>query len=145
MRDEREADPPGRSPVLWVCAVVLLAGSIAWGVAPGLVDTVGRAAAAFTDRTGYAAAVLQGRVVHAAVPATLHGPTVTGVLYALASLVVAVGFAAITLRGSARMPASIARWLDALRGLHSGRPGDYVAWMAVGAATLAGLFAAALQ
>jgi multicomponent Na+:H+ antiporter subunit D len=145
MRDEREADPPRRSPVLLACAAVLLAGSMAWGIAPGLLDTVGRAAAAFTDRAGYAAAVLHGRAVHAAAPSTLHGPGVTGLLYAVASVVLAVGFAAVTLRGSAEMPAPLARALNAVRRLHSGRPGDYVAWMAVGAAALAGLFAAALQ
>jgi multicomponent Na+:H+ antiporter subunit D len=145
-QDGREGgDPSGRSRVLWVTSGMLLVASIAWGLVPGLVDGAGRAAAEFVDRAGYAAAVLDGRPLHAAVPAELHGPGLTAYLYAAGSLALALGTAAFALTGERALPRGLAGALNGLRRLHSGRPGDYVAWTAAGSAVLGGIFALVLS
>jgi multicomponent Na+:H+ antiporter subunit D len=144
-RDREAGDRTGTSPLLWLPAAALLAASVVWGVLPGLLDSAGRAAAGFVDREAYAAAVLDGRAAHAALPAGLHGPGATGYLYAAGSLALALAVAAAELAGRRRLPRPARAALDALRRLHSGRPGDYVAWAAAGAAAFGGLFALALR
>jgi hypothetical protein len=47
------------------------------------------------------------------------------------------------LGGRERAPRAGLRALEALRALHSGRPGDYAAWTAAGVALLGGLVALA--
>jgi multicomponent Na+:H+ antiporter subunit D len=143
--DRESGDPSGTSPLLWAPAGALLIGSIVWGVIPGLIDSVGRAGEAFVDHTGYAAAVLEGRAIHPVVSAELHGPGATGYLYAAASLALALIVAGVTLAGHRTLPRFLAAGVDGLRRLHSGRPGDYVAWAAVGSACVAGLFALTLR
>jgi hypothetical protein len=113
-------------------------------VVPGLVDATGRAAAAFVDRRGYAAAVLEGRTV-AAAPVELHGPGATAYLYAAGSLALAVAVAAVVLAREHALPAPLARAVAAVRGLHNGRPGDYVAWTVSGTAVLSAVFAVTLR
>jgi multicomponent Na+:H+ antiporter subunit D len=142
--DEREAGS-GTSPLLWGPAAVMLLGSIAWGLLPGLVGAAGRAAAGFVDRAGYAAAVLEGRPMHPSAPPELHGPGAAAYLYAAGSLALAIGFALLTVRHERTFTGPLARAVRVVRRLHSGRPGDYVAWTAVGSAVLAGLFALALR
>lgn len=63
--------------------------------------------------------------------------------WAIATLAGAAAVAALGL-ARRRLPRAAARAVDTVRALHSGRPGDYVAWAADGAATLAGLFALTL-
>jgi multicomponent Na+:H+ antiporter subunit D len=127
--------------VLWVPAVVLLAGAAAWGVLPGLTAGVARAAGAFTDTSGYASAVLGG--AHHAVPAVhLKAPGTTAYLYALLSLAGALGVAALGLAGAGgRVPRGVAAAVAGVRRLHDGRPTDYVTWLAAGAAVLCAAFA----
>jgi len=132
--DVRERE--GGRRVLRALAGALVAGGIAWGFVPGLRAAAGRAAAAFTDQRGYAAAMLDEhapRVPHV----ELAPPGAAAYLYACGSLALALAVAAIGLWGGLRTPAP----LEALRRLHNGRPGDYVTWTVLGAAVLIGVFA----
>ena len=131
---ERESE--GGARALALSAAALTAAGVAWGLVPGLVPAAARAAAAFTDRTGYAAAVLDGRALEAPAP-SLHGPGATAYLYAAGSLALAVAVALVGATRRVPIPGPV----DALRRLHSGRPGDYVAWAVAGAAVLVSLIA----
>jgi multicomponent Na+:H+ antiporter subunit D len=128
--DPAEREHPARAPVIVAFALVTL--GLAWGLVPGLVDAISGAAAHFVDRPGYAAAVL-----HDASPpvptVAAKGPGLAAWLYGLASAALAVGVAVVR-----TVPAG------PLRELHSGRVGDYVAWLATGAAVVAGVFALTL-
>jgi multicomponent Na+:H+ antiporter subunit D len=128
--DPAERERPARAPV--VVAFALVALGLAWGLVPGLVDAVSGAAAHFVDRPAYAATVLRDASPH--VPSVAaKGPGLAAWLYGLASAGLAVGVAFV--RTVPEGP---------LRELHSGRVGDYVAWLATGAAVVAGVFALTL-
>jgi multicomponent Na+:H+ antiporter subunit D len=137
-REEQEGRH--RSARLRLTVVGLLAAAVAWGLVPGLADAAGRAAAAFVDQRGYAAAVLDGNA-HAPPAEALAAPGATAYLYAAGSLAVALATAAALLARPFGSSAAVMR----LRRLHNGRPGDYVAWTALGAAVLAGLLVAVAQ
>jgi multicomponent Na+:H+ antiporter subunit D len=141
--DEETGDREGSASLLWIPPVVLIVAAVAWGLVPGLADAAGRAAAAFVDFRGYAAAVLDGRTlpVH---PPEIPAPGLTAYLYAAGSLALALAVAAVALARVPALPAPLGRAVDALRRVHSGRPGDYVAWTVGGAATLGGVFALTL-
>jgi len=138
-------EPVANMPVLlWGPALVLVVASLAWGLLPGLVDAAGRAAERFVASGAYADAVLRG-APPPDVASQLHGPTATGYLYAAASVLGAVGVAAAALAGAReRAPGAGFRALEALRALHSGRPGDYAAFTAAGVAVFGGLLAIAV-
>ena len=138
---EREAGdlPAATSPLLWVPAAALVAAALVWGLAPGLLDDAGRAAAAFVDGAGYREAVLAGAALQPP-PLELHGPGVTAYLYAAGSLVGAAVVALLPLRRVPPAPAVGRRLLRGLRALHSGHVGDYAAWTVVGTAALAASF-----
>jgi multicomponent Na+:H+ antiporter subunit D len=130
--DEAGEDPAdhGRAPrPAVVASVTLVALGLAWGLVPGLVDAATAATARFVDRPAYVAEVLHGAAATAAAP---HGagPTATAWLWGAASGLLAIGVACLR-----TVPAG------PLRDLHSGRIGDYVAWLAAGAALVAGAFA----
>jgi multicomponent Na+:H+ antiporter subunit D len=139
--DERE-DAPIAAPVMLAGALVLCA--LAWGLVPDLGHAVALAAARFTDAAGYAAAVLGGAAPSAAPAPHVAEPGATAYLYAAATLAGAAAVAALGVAGRS-LPAAARRAVDAVRTLHSGHPGDYVAWTAAGAAMLAGLFALTLR
>jgi multicomponent Na+:H+ antiporter subunit D len=128
--DPAERERPAAAPV--VVAFALVGLGLAWGLVPGLVDAVAGPAAHFVDRHAYTATVLRGATPH--VPtAGLEGPSASAWLYALASAVLAIVVALV--RTVPEGP---------VRALHSGRVGDYVAWLATGAAIVAGVFALTL-
>jgi multicomponent Na+:H+ antiporter subunit D len=140
--DEASDAPRATSAWLWAPTVVLLLGSLAWGIVPGLRHAAAVGAGAFVDTTGYARAVLgTGHRGSLEVPVT-HAPGLTSLLYAGASMLGALVLAVVGLRGS--LPASPAAAVDRVRALHSGRPGDYVAWAAVGATVLTAVLMATL-
>lgn len=143
--DEDEASPGTRStsPWLWGPAVLLLASSLAWGLWPGLAQSAADAAARFTDTAGYARTVLGGGPPGAVVTPVVHAPGATALLYAAASVGAALALAAAGLRERSTHAATVVA-VDRIRALHSGHPGDYVAWVAVGATLLLGLFALTL-
>ena len=127
---------------------------LAIGLGLGLGLTSGieeHAAAAFSDRAAYAAAVLRthggpvptgGRVVVPASPAASAG----GVLTDLGQVLAALCVAAIALdRRAAALRRALAAGTGWLRRLHSDLVGDQVAWLAAGLALLAALSDAALH
>jgi multicomponent Na+:H+ antiporter subunit D len=142
--EEPEREEGGSLPLLWITAALLMLAGLAWGLVPGLVDAAGRAAAAFVDEHGYAAAVLDSRPSNPAAP-ELHGPSATAYLYALGSLALAVGLAAVDLASARPLPRALTGAVSMLRGIHNGRAGDYVAWTVAGSAVFGGLFAALLR
>jgi multicomponent Na+:H+ antiporter subunit D len=143
--DEEGGDREGGEalPRLWIGPVAMIAAAVAWGLVPGLVDAAAGAAAAFVDSRGYAAAVLDGAAAPAAAP-ELASPGLTAYLYAAGSLLLAPAVAAVALARVPALPGPLCTVVDALRGIHNGRPGDYVAWTVGGAAALGGLFAVTL-
>ena len=131
-------------------AVLLLAAALALGVAPGLTGRAEAAAARFTDRPAYAAAVLQGVTAreeaaggHArrslVVPAALAVlSALLGAALALAALLPRRRPAGRLLRAAGRVWAPTAA---ALRQLHSGNVGDSVTWLVAGLAGFGTLLA----
>jgi multicomponent Na+:H+ antiporter subunit D len=124
--------------------LVLLAGSLAVGLLPGVGRGVDAAAQRFTDPSGYAASALDGAST-APVATSSLGWTAGGVLLGVATALMAVGVAAVGLyfaRLPHRLRAAVERLrpvLATLHAVHSGHIGDYVAWLAVGVAGLATL------
>jgi multicomponent Na+:H+ antiporter subunit D len=139
--------PHDRTPVTMVVpAVVLMLAAIVAGLVPGFVHAAEHAAAQFRDHAAYVRAVLEGGARFAGVePSRL---TAADFLYGAASTLGALAVAAIALFGRdvvQRLPlGGPARALAALRDLHSGHVGDYVAWLTVALAGLGGIFALTL-
>jgi multicomponent Na+:H+ antiporter subunit D len=112
---------------------------------------VARSAARFADHPAYAAWVLHGRAVRWPVPPVTHVETVdvvTGLLTLAAAF--AVAWAGLFGRPLlARLPDGILAsghgLVRALRGLHSGHIGDYIAWWTTGAGVLGGVCLFALR
>ena len=131
--------------------LALLAIGLGLGLTSGIEEHAAAAAAAFSDRAAYAAAVLRthggpvptgGRVVVPASPAASAG----GVLTDLGQVLAALCVAAIALdRRAAALRRALAAGTGWLRRLHSGLIGDQVAWLAAGLALLAALSEAALH
>jgi multicomponent Na+:H+ antiporter subunit D len=154
--------PPGRPAppavahphVHWTLigpAVLLLAGAVAVGLAPGLTGRAEAAAARFTDRPAYAAAVLQGATGPAeAATAGGHprgsvaGAAALAVLSALLGAALALA-ALLPRRPPGRLTRTVGRaWTPTaavLRDLHSGNIGDSVTWLVVGLAGFGTLLA----
>ncbi|MDX3076216.1 complex I subunit 5 family protein [Streptomyces sp. MI02-7b] len=154
--EEPEIHDPRRrlpAPMVAVPAVLLLC-SLAVGVVPSAGAALASAGAAFTDHAGYLAAAFGP--ASPAVPAVPVPPAhwnTAGVLLGLLSTALAVAVAAAAvwgpgltgaLPGRARSLATAAtqRAVLPLRRLHSGLPGDYVAWLTVGVAALLVAFGA---
>ncbi len=133
-------------PMFGAIAVLVVLG-LAAGIAPRLSTGAAAAAARFTDRGAYESRVLSG---HVDGPPTAEGGPVAAVSVgtSLATLAATLAVAGLGLFGS-RLPGGLRLGLDrmvgpglaGLRGLHSGRVGDYVAWLVVGVATLGGVVA----
>jgi multicomponent Na+:H+ antiporter subunit D len=139
-------------PVMIATAGALVAGGLAVGLSPALLDHTLDAAERFTDRVAYAAAVLHG-VTLPLPDAPTVGIDALGIVLGLLSAGAAVGIALAVLSPRrhlrALVPASLReptrRGYWALRRLHSGQIGDYVTWLSVGAATFGVLLAAATR
>jgi multicomponent Na+:H+ antiporter subunit D len=144
-RGERSRQPR-RVPLTMVLPpLALLAIGLGLGLIPGLAEHAAAAAAAFSDRTAYAAAVLGPRsgpvpaegtiVVPASAPASAGG-----VVTDLGQLLAALCVAGIALDGRAsRLRRALAAGTRWLRRLHSGLVGDQVTWLVAGLALLAAL------
>ncbi|HLI55206.1 MAG TPA: complex I subunit 5 family protein [Acidimicrobiales bacterium] len=142
-REERDTRPLRRVPVTMLAPiVVLLLGSLAIGVVPGVHSAAQRAAEFFVDGAAYQRQALLAAPAHVA---AAHLPEWTGRGLALdfASAALAVLVAGVGLWGGVlheRLPLARLRRrpLAALRAAHSGHVGDYVAWLLVGLAVLGG-------
>ena len=133
-------------------AVLLLAGALTVGLAPGLAGRVEAAAARFTDRPAYAAVVLQGATEPEEAATTtgqargsLAGPAARAVLSALLGAALALGALRPRRRPAGRLTLAAGRvWAPTaavLRDLHSGNVGDSVTWLVVGLAGFGTLLA----
>ena len=145
----RQSGRRQRAPLTMVLPpLALLAIGLGLGLTSGLEEHVTSAAAAFTDRAAYTAAVLgthNGPAAGITVPAT---PAVSagGVLTDLGQVLAALCVAAIALdRRAVRLRRALAAGTAWLRHLHSGLVGDQVTWLAAGLALLAALALAALH
>jgi multicomponent Na+:H+ antiporter subunit D len=146
-QDKRE--PPGqqrRVPLTMVLPpLALLAIGLGLGLTSGIAEHAATAAAAFSDRAAYAAAVLGthsgsittgDRIVVPASPAAAAG----GVLADLGQVLAALCVAAIALdRRTLRLRRALTAGTGWLRYLHSGLVGDQVTWLVAGLALLAAL------
>ncbi len=131
--------------------LALLAIGLGLGLTSGIEEHAAAAAAAFSDRAAYAAAVLGthggsiptgGRVVVPASPAASAG----GVLTDLGQVLAALCVAGIALdRRAVALRRALAAGTGWLRRLHSGLVGDQVTWLAAGLALLAAPSEAALH
>jgi multicomponent Na+:H+ antiporter subunit D len=135
--EEPLEEEPTRPPFLLGVAAFLLAGSLVLGFLPGLAPRAQVGAEQFRDRAGYVADVLHDRSVEAG-PLPEHETKPVSVLLGLATLAGALAVAAWGLRGH-RLPPVALLALNAVRRLHTGAVGDYVAWLVFGAAVLGGL------
>jgi multicomponent Na+:H+ antiporter subunit D len=141
-----------RTPaVLFVPAIGLLLMALAVGVLPDFAYAAEDAAARFLDHHAYTDTVLYGLPTGEPSVKPPHAFMATGLLYAVVSVVGALALAALTLFGRhlRYSPPSVFVGVvragsSRLRALHSGHPGDYVAWITVGAAAVGVLFALAL-
>jgi multicomponent Na+:H+ antiporter subunit D len=125
--------------------LALLAIGLGLGLTSGIAEHAAAAAAAFSDRAAYAAAVLGphggpvpavGRVIVPSSPAVSAG----GVLTDLGQVLAALCVAGIALdRRALRLRRALAAGTGWLRRLHSGRVGDQVTWLVAGLALLAAL------
>ena len=130
--------------------LALLAIGLGLGLTSGIEEHAATAAAAFSDRAAYAAAVLGthgpmsagGRVVVPASPAASAGGVLTDLGQVLAALCVAGVALARRAVGLRRALAAGTGWL---RNLHSGLVGDQVTWLVAGLALLAALGEAVLR
>jgi multicomponent Na+:H+ antiporter subunit D len=142
--DEERVQRDFTPPLMLIVPGVLLLGAIVVGLIPGIVPGIEDAASRFTDHSAYAAWVLRGTPAHFAHAPITHVETFD-YLYGAAGTLGALGIAAVTLFGAGlrrRLPAGFegpARAaLTALRELHSGHIGDYIAWWTLAAAMLGG-------
>lgn len=124
--------------------LVLLAVGLGLGLTPALEEHAAAAAAAFSDRAAYSAAVLGGRggaqprgaIAVPVPPAASAG----GILAELGQVLAALCLAGIALdRRAVRLRRALAAGTRWLRRLHSGLVGDQVTWLAAGLALLAAL------
>jgi multicomponent Na+:H+ antiporter subunit D len=144
--EEEEGSAPRDStpPLMLIVPAVLLLGAIVVGLIPGVVPGIERAAAHFHDHLAYTRWVLQAKPAGFAPVSTSHVETFD-YLYGAGAVIGAIALAAIGLFGQplrARVPGLVLRPVSAgivaLRRLHSGHIGDYIAWWTAGTAMLGG-------
>jgi multicomponent Na+:H+ antiporter subunit D len=138
------AGDTGHTPVVMiVTAGALVLGGLVLGLIPGIVDGALDAGERFTDRAAYAAAVLHGvKLPLPDAPGVALEPI--SVVLALLSIAAAAAAAWAVLTPRFRLRDTVPRSIFvpvrsgywAIRRLHSGQSGDYVAWLSVGAAAI---------
>jgi multicomponent Na+:H+ antiporter subunit D len=146
-RGERDYTPR----LMVLVPAVLLAGVVVLGLVPGGVPDVERLAAGFVRHRDYAAWVLHGARV---TPPVLPPEHVSGADYAYGAAGVLGAFAAAGLGLFGRplregLPAGLrdpgVTAVGALRGLHNGHIGDYIAWWSAGVSLIGGVCVLALR
>ena len=146
---EEEGGPDSTPAVMFVPAALLLAAALAIGLIPETTEAFRTAAERFVDGPAYGRAVLDGVSPAAPPAASSYSAPAHSYLYAALGLLGAISCAAAALfmprRRWLQTPAGFLRSAgSAVRGLHSGHVGDYVAWLVLGVAVLGGSFALAL-
>ncbi len=143
-QDEENVARDRTPPLMVLVPAVLLVGAVVIGLVPGLVPGIEREAAHFHDHLAYIGWVLHGGHARFAPASTSHVAGYDFVYGAVATLG-AIALAALGLFGAPlreRLPERaidpLLACLSALRELHSGHIGDYIAWWTAGAALLGG-------
>jgi multicomponent Na+:H+ antiporter subunit D len=142
---EAPAAGSGTPPLMLAVAIWLAALCLAAGAWFGLADAVTGAAERFSDGAAYARLVLEGQVLASPAPGSAAPRAYDWALGAGSALLAAM-LALWVLRGP-RHAAASSLWragealLGRVEALHSGRIGDYVAWLVFGTAALGGAFA----
>ena len=145
---EREPEPKETPLALMLTATaVLVAAGLVVSVVPGLEHRLVDAGHRFQDVHGYVAHALHRRSLTAEPhrPFDVPAPTLSATLYGVGAAAGAVLLAAWALRrrrpgtGTLRSPVAL------LRELHTGAVGDYVMWIAVGAAVMGGIWTLTLR
>jgi multicomponent Na+:H+ antiporter subunit D len=135
-------------PTMLAPLFLLLGGSLAVGLVPGLRAFAVRAGEGLVDHSGYIQAVLHGDASAITLAEPVPGITAVGLAAGMSGVLLAIAIAALSM-GLVRvpLPESAAKVLTApvagLRRLHSGHLGDYAAWLILGAAAVIGVFASA--
>jgi multicomponent Na+:H+ antiporter subunit D len=141
---EQTTSPAHTPPLMLIVPAALLLAAVVIGLIPGAVPGIEVAAAHFRDHLSYIHWVLHGGAPHFEPAETSH---VEGFdyLYGAGATIGAVALAAIALFGrrlAGRVPGALMRpavaGVGALRELHTGHIGDYIAWWTAGAAALGG-------
>ena len=124
-----------------VCAAAIVCG-VAVSLVPGLGQRAETGAAQFENRAAYAAVVLDGSTVARPPrpPVALEPSSASTLLYACGAVLVALALAGFGLQQHRAV-----RPLAALKAVHSGVIGDYVAWLTVGTALIGGVWALMLH
>ena len=144
----RDEPQPGTPVRLWVPAALLVAGTIATGVAPGVRRAAHVGGSQATAHATLAHVVLGGSTaprVHGALAPLPGHDWLIGALTVTLSIALAgymLGYRRLGLPPISRL---LRRPLDVLHAVHSGRLGDYVALLCAGAALFGGAFAVALH
>jgi multicomponent Na+:H+ antiporter subunit D len=140
--DEEQVRRGFTPPLMLIVPAALLLGAIVVGLIPGAVPGIETAASHFADHTAYARWVLRD-VAPRFSPVTHSHVETFDYLYGAAGVLGALAIASLTLFGATlyrRVPPAIIgpprAALTALRELHSGHIGDYIAWWTAGAAML---------
>jgi multicomponent Na+:H+ antiporter subunit D len=132
---DESSEPHARTPApMAIPVAVLLLGVVALGVWFGLSDVAARAGERFSDQVAYTGAVLHGAPA-ALAPAASRAPEWFDWLCATGGVLGALLVAAIGLWGRP----VLARLIRPVQGLHTGRVGDYTAWLALGAGGITAL------
>lgn len=152
--EESETEEPRdvTPAVMFAPALALALAGCVMPLVPGLLPGAEAAAEHFVDRAAYAELVLEG-VTHPIPQPPLHDfPKPEAVVYGASAVVAACALALLSLqRRRAPRPwmsslgKVVSRPTQGLQSLHSGHPGDYVAWLTLGVALLGGAFALALS
>lgn len=149
--DEPENGQPGFPWTMWTTGAVFAALSLTIGSLPGIAERFVHAASRFVDRSGYAAAVIDGGTWSSRVPPTAV-PAIAWYdwLFAAGSVggAVVVSLMALHLEEHPAPPGRARtewrRGVEAVRALHAGRIGDHVTFVVTGAALLTGACTVAL-
>jgi multicomponent Na+:H+ antiporter subunit D len=149
-QEQRETESGAAAAVpwtMWMPVVLLTAAGFGLRYWPGLTNGLMAAGARFQNQAGTIARVLgSGAPVAAAAPVAIHWPELLPGVWVAACATVLAALALVPhLWDGVRPRAGLRRFsaaMGALRRLHSGHLGDYVAWLTVGVSLWGALLAA---
>jgi multicomponent Na+:H+ antiporter subunit D len=142
LREERETKGPhqGVPAVMFVPALAMIVLAIAAGLIPNALNSFRTGARAFADHSGYQARVLQGAYLPLKAAAPEHPRMITAASRSIAATLAAILLALFSLSPAWQQTRFYKRpftgTVAAIRYLHSGKVGDYVAYFTFGVAAI---------